>query len=117
MSSPAAAEPADIAVSRTRREVSVRWRDGHESRYGFDLLRRECPCALCADQRRQQGRPAALTLLSGPVMRPGEVQVSDLKPVGRYALSFVWSDGHDTGIYAYTYLRALCPCPACRGSR
>jgi len=27
--------------------------------------------------------------------------------VGRYALQFVWSDGHSTGIYTFEYLRAL----------
>jgi DUF971 family protein len=25
--------------------------------------------------------------------------------VGRYALQFVWSDGHSTGIYSFEYLR------------
>jgi DUF971 family protein len=27
---------------------------------------------------------------------------------------FEWSDGHNTGIYSYEYLRALCPCEACQ---
>jgi DUF971 family protein len=27
--------------------------------------------------------------------------------VGRYALQFVWSDGHSTGIYTYEYLRDI----------
>jgi DUF971 family protein len=27
--------------------------------------------------------------------------------VGRYALQFVWSDGHDTGFYSFEYLRRL----------
>jgi DUF971 family protein len=27
--------------------------------------------------------------------------------VGRYALQFVWSDGHSTGIYTFEYLRQL----------
>jgi DUF971 family protein len=34
--------------------------------------------------------------------------------VGRYALSIEWSDGHDSGIYSYRTLRALCPCAVCR---
>jgi DUF971 family protein len=33
--------------------------------------------------------------------------------VGRYALSIEWSDGHDSGIYSYQTLRALCPCVRC----
>jgi len=109
--------PQEITVSRDQRQVSVQWQDGHRSLYGFDLLRKECPCAVCNDQRRQ--RPAAggldLLVMSGPILRPGEVQVTDVKPVGRYALNFVWSDGHDSGIYTYSLLRELCPCGACRG--
>jgi ATP-binding protein involved in chromosome partitioning len=27
--------------------------------------------------------------------------------VGQYALQFVWSDGHTTGIYAFEYLREM----------
>jgi DUF971 family protein len=34
-------------------------------------------------------------------------------PVGNYALQFVWSDGHETGIYTFEYLRKLCPCSQC----
>ncbi len=44
-----AADPADIEVSRQRREMRIRWQNGHESVYSFDLLRKQCPCALCAE--------------------------------------------------------------------
>tara|TARA_B110000438_G_scaffold277633_1_gene300442 strand:- start:720 stop:863 length:144 start_codon:yes stop_codon:yes gene_type:complete len=27
--------------------------------------------------------------------------------VGRYAIQFVWSDGHSTGIYTFEYLREI----------
>jgi DUF971 family protein len=33
--------------------------------------------------------------------------------VGRYAISFVWSDGHSTGIYPYEYLLEMCECDIC----
>jgi DUF971 family protein len=38
----------------------------------------------------------------------------DIRAVGNYAIEFRWQDGHSTGIYSYDYLRALCPCSACR---
>ena len=41
---------------------------------------------------------------------PLDVKPIRLSPVGRYALQFEWSDGHDSGIYTYEYLRELCPC-------
>ena len=108
--------PREITVSREKREVHIRWHDGHESVYGFDLLRKECPCALCNDQRGKQAASSvpSLTVLSGPILTAGKIQVTEAKPVGRYAINFVWSDGHDSGIYSYSFLRAACPCPACR---
>jgi DUF971 family protein len=109
--------PKEITISREKREVRVRWQDGHESVYSFDLLRKACPCAVCNDQRRTPATPGGLDLLSGPVVRAGEIQVTEVKPVGRYAISFVWSDGHDSGIYSYSFLREVCPCPSCRGGR
>lgn len=116
MSGSSASTPQEITVSREQRQVSVRWQDGHHSLYGFDLLRRECPCAVCNDQRQRRSAAGGLDLLvvSGPILRSGEVQATDVKPVGRYALHFAWSDGHESGIYTYTLLRDLCPCPACR---
>ena len=109
--------PTEITVSREKREVRVRWQDGHESVYGFDLLRKECPCAICNDQRSRPAAAGGLALLTGPVVKTGDIQVTEVKPVGRYAINFVWSDGHDSGIYSYNFLRAACPCPSCRGGR
>jgi DUF971 family protein len=112
-------DPAEITVTRDTRKMRIRWQDGHESSYPFDLLRKECPCALCNDQRSKPAAPVGLNLavLSGPVIRAGEIQVTEVKPIGRYAVNFAWSDGHDSGIYSYSFLRSLCPCPTCRGSR
>ena len=109
--------PSEITVNREKREVLIRWEDGHQSVYGFDLLRKECPCALCSDERRKQASSGglSLTVLGGPVLKAGEIQATEVKPVGRYAINFVWSDGHDSGIYSYSFLRATCPCSSCRG--
>jgi len=119
VSQTASTDPADISVSRERREMCIRWQDGHESAYPFDLLRKECPCAACNDQRDKVAVSTgpSLTVLSGPVLKAGEVQATAVSPVGRYAVKFVWSDGHDTGIYAFDYLRGICPCPGCRERR
>jgi DUF971 family protein len=36
-----------------------------------------------------------------------ELTIADLSLVGRYAVNFRWSDGHDTGIYSFRYLREV----------
>ena len=81
--------------------LKIRWADGHESLYAWTLLRAECPCAAC----REQGLPMAVDQAVKPL---------EIKPVGRYALTIRWSDGHATGIFSYETLRSLCACEACR---
>jgi DUF971 family protein len=41
-------------------------------------------------------------------------RLSNVVAVGSYALSIIWEDGHDYGIFNWHYLRALCPCDECR---
>jgi DUF971 family protein len=40
--------------------------------------------------------------------------ISNVVAVGSYALTIVWEDGHDDGIFNWHHLRVLCPCPADR---
>ena len=46
-----------------------------------------------------------------------DVKILSWKRVGNYAVQFSFSDGHSTGIYAYEYLRTLCPCEQCKANR
>ena len=107
MTSKEATSPVDIKVDK-KRLLKVSWRDGHESRYPFDYLRRICPCAICRDLR-MRGKEAPPRVL--PEGTP--VEVDTVEGVGRYALNFRWNDGHDTGIYAFDFLRERCPCGRC----
>ena len=42
-----------------------------------------------------------------PESVPADVYPEAIHYVGRYALQFVWSDGHDTGFYTFELLRRL----------
>ena len=41
------------------------------------------------------------------------VEPLDIRPVGNYAISILWSDAHDTGIFRFDFLRQICPCEIC----
>ena len=56
-----------------------------------------CPCAVC------QGHGGERHFIQ--VENPQLVSVG---VVGNYALNPRWSDGHETGIYSFQYLRDLC---------
>jgi DUF971 family protein len=69
-------------------------------------LRDRCPCASCREKRSAQPDRAELL----PVLRPEEtrpLRIAAMRPVGNYAYSIQFSDGHDTGIYTLALLREL----------
>jgi DUF971 family protein len=80
--------------------LEIRWDDGHISRHRLDVLRSVCPCAQC------QGHHPSQSLNLTPEQFQG-IRISDLAPVGSYAYSIAWSDGHSTGIYTLEFLREL----------
>jgi DUF971 family protein len=85
--------------------IEIVWSDGTTATYTARLLRDACPCATCREKRSQ---PAAPMLL--PVLRPEEVApltITGMQPVGQYAYSIEFSDGHSSGIYTLDYLREL----------
>lgn len=102
------------------RRVRLAWGDGHESLYDAAGLRVKCPCATCGQEKGGAAAHEPLKIGIGqplPILaakaRP-DVALRDIEAVGHYALRFSFSDGHDTGIYAYEYLRSLCRCAECR---
>ncbi|MCU0961687.1 MAG: DUF971 domain-containing protein [Pirellulaceae bacterium] len=90
------------------RTLQIDWSDGQCRRYAVQELRDQCPCAGCREKRTHgaaQPNPLQLTILSAAEARP--LRVESMKPVGNYAYSIAFSDGHDTGIYTLEFLREL----------
>ncbi|MCK5942377.1 MAG: DUF971 domain-containing protein, partial [Planctomycetes bacterium] len=63
-------------------------------------LRLACPCASCVDEN--SGAP-----LLDPKTVAEDIHLVGAELVGRYGLSFEWSDGHRTGIFAWPMLKQL----------
>ncbi len=85
---------------RDERTISILWEDGHCQDFDVRDLRLACRCALCIEE--MSGRP----LLDPKTIRP-DVAPRTVSSVGNYAFLVNWSDGHSTGIYAFTALREL----------
>jgi len=101
--------PTAIAQSGPR-TLAIRWADGHESRYEVRALRLACACAECVDEWTGENRLEETAV-------PADVRPLRVQGVGRYAIQIAWSDGHETGIYPFRRLRALCDCPGCQAGR
>ena len=50
-----------------------------------------------------------------PETVPETIEITAMSLVGNYAVRFVYSDGHETGIATWAHLREICPCAACKG--
>jgi DUF971 family protein len=102
--------PIPRKVSLGASQVTIEWSDGHKSVHSNRRLREACPCAMCAGEPQAIGQGRVIPLI---VAAPAGVHAERFSMVGRYAISFAWSDGHGTGIYPYEYLLEACECEAC----
>ena len=80
--------------------VHIAWSDGRACLYPYRYLRLQCACAGCVEE--MTGRK-----LLNVRSVPEDVIAVEYLPVGRYALQFLWSDGHSTGIYPFEMLLRL----------
>ncbi|MFO1287152.1 MAG: DUF971 domain-containing protein [Rubrivivax sp.] len=92
------ANPTNVTVHQASRVLEIGFDDGKTFRIPFELMRVYSPSA------EVQGHgPGQETLQTGK----RDVVITDIEPVGHYALQPRFSDGHDTGIYTWEYLYRL----------
>lgn len=92
---PAEPTPTDITVHNASRVFEITFSDGRTFRLPFEFMRVFSPSA----EVRGHG-PGQETLQVGK----REVTLTRLDPVGHYAVQPVFSDGHSSGIYSWSYL-------------
>lgn len=85
------------------RLVAIRWNDGSESVLDPVILRRHSPSA---ENRGEVDILGHRHGGSNAPINPG-VEVRSWEWIGNYAVRFVFSDGHASGIYSWPYLLEL----------
>jgi len=84
-------------------ELAILWPDGTEQYIPMEKLRAWSPSAETTGERDLLGRKYGGT---DQKAYPG-VTVRGWRVIGGYAVQFDFSDGHNTGLYAFDYLRKL----------
>ncbi|MDX1962871.1 MAG: DUF971 domain-containing protein [Pirellulales bacterium] len=97
---PAPTPPSDIQVLRAERQMRIIWDQAACREYAFYDLRIACQCAACVDEHT--GRR-----ILNPALVDPQITIQDAQLVGNYALRITWSDGHNTGLYTWDFLRKL----------
>ena len=87
-----------IYYARSRRMLELEFDDGSEGALSAEFLRVHSPSAEVRGHASGQ-----------EVLQTGkqDVSVSDIKPIGHYAVQLVFDDGHDSGIFTWPYLYEL----------
>ena len=97
MSAPTA-WPVEIRVRRAERRLEIDYDDGSAFALPAELLRVESPSA------EVQGHvPSQKVTVAGK----RNVAITEVEPVGNYAVRILFDDGHGTGIFSWPYLYRL----------
>ena len=98
--------PVHLDLERDR-GLTITWGDGTESFYPVLHLRRMSPSAETKALRAQLAENPLTVLPSSQT--PDTLRAEDAELIGNYAIRIRFSDGHETGIYSWSYLREIDP--------
>ena len=90
--------PTEIRVRQQTRVLEIAFDDGTRFELPCELLRVYSPSA---EVRGHFGKGAKL------VLGKENVTITDVRPVGSYAIKIVFDDGHDSGLFDWRYLYDL----------
>ena len=90
--------PVDMSLHNKSRRFDITFEDGRSFEFSFEFLRVFSPSAEVQGHTPDQAK-----------LQVGkrDVVIKGIEPVGTYALRFIFSDGHDSGIYSWDYLAEL----------
>lgn len=80
--------------------LEIDWGKGEKTAFSAFHLRTHCGCAHCIDENTGKK-------LLDPTRISPQLEIQGISPVGRYAISISFSDGHSTGIYPFEKLKTL----------
>ena len=89
--------PTQVVWHQASGALELAWADGMHVRLDGRRLRLSCRCAGCERMRRS----------GSEIDAPAAVKVIELHPMGDGAVQIRFSDGHDRGIYPWSYLRDI----------
>jgi len=90
--------PTEIRVHQKTRILEIAFDDGAHFELPCELLRVFSPSA---EVRGHLGKGAKL------VLGKENVSITDIRPVGSYAIKIFFDDGHDSGLFDWRYLYDL----------
>lgn len=100
-------KPLKIQRLQESQTLRIEWADDHHCEMPYGALRQACPCTTCVHDRDEAAQGLRVVREAAP--HDGPLQINEISLIGAYAINLAWSDGHDSGIYSFRFLRELCP--------
>jgi ATP-binding protein involved in chromosome partitioning len=91
-------QPPKLEISADRSSLEVTFEKTKPFALSAEMLRVMSPSAEVQGHSPEQRVTVA---------RKRNVKLKELRPVGNYAMRIVFDDGHDTGLYTWSYLQTL----------
>ncbi len=91
-------KPTDIILHRASHQLEIAFEDGARYQLPCEYLRVESPSAEV-----QGHSPSQRVWIGGK----RDVNITAIEPIGNYAVTLRFNDGHDTGIYSWSLLKEL----------
>ncbi|MBC7771913.1 MAG: DUF971 domain-containing protein [Pyrinomonadaceae bacterium] len=101
-------QPRSLDLKKDR-GLTIEWADGGTSYFSIAYLRRMSPSADQRELLKEMDRNPLTVLPSRLADRSATLVAESAELVGNYALRIAFSDGHDTGIFSWAYLRSIDP--------
>lgn len=98
-------QPTEVLIHQRSRRLELRWPSGYGVSLGHARLRQACKCAWCEGPRRRSGEGTNSPPTNATA--EAEVTITRVTPIGDVGLQLHFSDGHDRGIYPWSYLHTL----------
>lgn len=90
--------PTELILHARSRQLEIAFADGQRFRIAYELMR------VCSPSAEVQGHgPGQEVLQTGK----RDVDIEQIEPVGHYAVKPRFSDGHDSGLFSWSYLYTL----------
>ena len=91
-------KPSKINYKKSSRQLILSYQEGNYE-LSAEFLRVHSPSA----EVRGHGTQEEILQIEKQ-----NVEITNIEPIGNYALKFTFDDGHDSGLYTWEYLKELC---------
>lgn len=90
--------PEELRLHKDPGILEIAFDSGERFKLDAEFLRVHSPSA---EVKGHGGRAPA------PVSGKEGIRITEMRPIGNYAVRLVFDDGHDTGLYSWDYLHEL----------